>query len=185
MVYIYILKLEKNKYYVGKTDKPEKRVIDHFTTKGSNWTKKYKPIKLLEIIPNCDDYDEDKYTRIYMDKYGINNVRGGSFVSMKLNETEIDILEKMQNGTTNKCFKCGKSGHYAKYCKVKYYQDDSDSSDEYYIDCDSDSDSSDDQFTNTSTKYSNNSRCYRCGRSGHYSSSCYASTHVKGYYINN
>jgi hypothetical protein len=25
--------------------------------------------------------------------------------------------------------------------------------------------------------------CYRCGRKGHYSSSCYATTHIKGYYL--
>lgn len=27
------------------------------------------------------------------------------------------------------------------------------------------------------------SKCYRCGRSGHFSSNCYASKHVKGYYL--
>ena len=25
--------------------------------------------------------------------------------------------------------------------------------------------------------------CFRCGRNGHYASSCYASKHIKGYYL--
>jgi hypothetical protein len=25
--------------------------------------------------------------------------------------------------------------------------------------------------------------CYRCGRKGHYSPSCYATKHIKGYYL--
>ncbi len=39
MVYIYILKLENNKYYVGKTTNPEFRVNSHFKNEGSSWTK--------------------------------------------------------------------------------------------------------------------------------------------------
>ena len=68
MVYIYVLKLEKGKYYVGKTNNPYFRLESHFNSNGSAWTQKYKPIKILKIIDNCDDYDEDKYTRKYMDK---------------------------------------------------------------------------------------------------------------------
>jgi hypothetical protein len=92
MVFIYALQLEQGKYYVGKTNNPEIRLESHFISNGSEWTKKYKPVKVLEVIPNCNDYDEDKYTRIYMDKYGIENVRGGSFVSVKLEKSTIDIL---------------------------------------------------------------------------------------------
>ena len=29
-----------------------------------------------------------------------------------------------------------------------------------------------------------NDWCFRCGREGHYASSCYASKHIKGYYLN-
>ena len=66
MVYIYILQLEEGKYYVGKTNNPQFRLEEHFNSNGSAWTKLYKPITLLELKPNCDDYDEDKITRQYM-----------------------------------------------------------------------------------------------------------------------
>jgi predicted GIY-YIG superfamily endonuclease len=71
MVYVYILKLVKNKFYVGKTTNPLFRLNDHYNGNGASWTKKYKPLTLDKIIPNCDEYDEDKYTIKYMDLYGI------------------------------------------------------------------------------------------------------------------
>lgn len=58
MVYIYVLKLEQDKYYIGKTDNPNIRLENHFSSNGSEWTKLYKPLKIIEIIPNCDNYDE-------------------------------------------------------------------------------------------------------------------------------
>lgn len=118
MVYIYVLKLEQGKYYIGKTNNPSIRIDVHFHSNGAAWTKLYNPIKLVELIPNCDDYDEDKYTKIYMDKYGIDNVRGGSFVSVKLDKSIIDCLVIMNNSTNNRCFSCGNEGHFAKDCHV-------------------------------------------------------------------
>jgi len=113
------LKLDNNKYYVGKTSNPQFRLENHFSTSGSEWTKLHKPIEVLRIMPNCDDYDEDKYTRIYMDKYGIDNVRSGSFVSIIFDEHTIKFLEMMKNGTNDKCFKCGNPGHFANECLDK------------------------------------------------------------------
>ena len=117
MVYIYTLQLEQGKYYIGKTSNPDFRIEQHFQSGGSTWTKKYKPLNVLEVIPDCDDYDEDKYTRRYMDKYGIDNVRGGSFCEVILDEQTIQMLEKMSKTTQNKCFTCGIIGHFAKECK--------------------------------------------------------------------
>jgi predicted GIY-YIG superfamily endonuclease len=112
MVFIYVLQLQQGKYYVGKTDNPQFRMERHFNSDGSKWTMKYRPIHLVELIPNCDDYDEDKYTRRYMDMYGIDNVRGGSFISVELEASKKEYLEK----TTHKCGKCGNNGHFTEQC---------------------------------------------------------------------
>lgn len=116
MVSIYVLKLEENKYYVGKSQNVYNRIQNHFNGSGTVWTKKYKPIDIVEVIPNCSDFDEDKYTKIYMSKYGIDNVRGGAYVTTNLRHIEKKILEKEMNGVNERCFKCGKEGHYADIC---------------------------------------------------------------------
>ena len=192
MVYIYILQLEKGKYYIGKTINPSFRLDSHFNSNGSAWTKLYKPIKIVELIPNCDDYDEDKYTRMFMDKYGIDNVRGGSFVSVELEQSTINHLTQMKNGTNDKCFNCGKSGHFAKDCKENEeeiiwcceYCDkefvDEKKCDYHIQNCkynneDDESEYNDDDY--------NDVVCFRCGRKGHYANSCYASKHIRGYYL--
>jgi len=167
MVYIYILQLEQGKYYIGKTSNPQFRIESHFNFNGSAWTNKYKPIKLIKLIPNCDDYDEDKYTRFYMDKYGFQNVRGGSYVKIKLDTTTIAHLQQMSNGTNNKCFIFSKEGHFVKDCEEnECWETESD-------------DSEQDEEENESDEYC----CFRCGRGGHFVSSCYASRDIEGNYL--
>ena len=98
MTSVYVLSLRRGKYYVGKTDQAEDRIASHFNNEGSGWTAKYPPVKVVEIINNCDMYDEDKYTLKYMDMYGIDNVRGGSFVTIRLTEEVKRVLTQMCRG---------------------------------------------------------------------------------------
>ena len=83
--YLYVLKLEKDKYYVGITSQTvEKRFNEHKTgIRAANWTKKYKPVeivhsRMLGIITKQDtEVIENKAVREYINTYGINKVRGG------------------------------------------------------------------------------------------------------------
>ena len=113
---IYVLQLEKNKYYVGKTNNVSQCLLSHYQSTGSSWTTKYKPIELYEMVDTDDDYDEDKYTLKYMKKYGIENVRGGSFTQIELSENQINTLQQMIKGQNNQCYKCGSNDHFVNNC---------------------------------------------------------------------
>jgi predicted GIY-YIG superfamily endonuclease len=118
MLYIYILKLEGNKYYVGKTTNPDRRFKSHIESSGSSWTTKYPPIKQLKIIRNCDKYDEHKYTIKYMEKYGIDNVRGASYCRVKLTGEEKRDIKRQIDGAKDVCHKCGDPGHFIRNCPL-------------------------------------------------------------------
>ena len=86
MVFIYVLKCQNNKYYVGKTENPDYRLESHFSEGGSAWTKKYQPLQLYQLIPDQTDHDEQRVTQEYMEKYGIQNVRGGPWCKIDISE---------------------------------------------------------------------------------------------------
>jgi predicted GIY-YIG superfamily endonuclease len=116
MEQIYILKLRAGKYYIGKTRNIEKRYEEHLTGTGSGWTKKHKPVYLIKTIKSTSQFDEDKYVKEYMAKYGIENVRGGSYSNIVLDENSIAVLEKEIRHSNNVCMRCGRDTHYIKDC---------------------------------------------------------------------
>lgn len=122
--YIYILELEQNKYYIGKSINPISRASDHVTiidntSAGSSWTYMYKPTKIIDIFRSSDEFDEDINTLKYMRMYGIDNVRGGSFCELNLLQHNILTLEKMLAGSDDKCYYCGKTDHFINTCPQK------------------------------------------------------------------
>ena len=116
---IYILRLDQGKYYIGKSDRVDKRLIDHVSGDGSAWTAKYKPVQLERVIRGASPFEEDRYTKEYMSKYGIDNVRGGSYVTVKLSKAQQSALESELRMATDACVRCGHTGHYVGACYAK------------------------------------------------------------------
>lgn len=84
--WVYVLRLEQGKYYIGITSRknPNKRIEEHMHGfYSAQWVKKYRPIEPIEIIDiglltqSEAERLELKRTLQYMEKYGYQNVRGG------------------------------------------------------------------------------------------------------------
>jgi hypothetical protein len=152
---IYILRLQGGKYYVGKTMNVAKRYQEHVNGQGAQWTRLYKPISVEQTIPNASPFDEDKMVKECMAKYGIENVRGGSYVQEELSEFHMDALNMEIWAAQDKCTQCGRKGHFVKDCYAKTdvegneisYEDDSDDSEYFCPKCN--------KFFQTENKYDN------------------------------
>lgn len=95
---IYVLELEEGKVYVGITLNFNLRLAQHMTGQGANWTKRYKPVRVLEILHENATRDLETVTTIrYMAKYGVDNVRGGPYtqeiLSAKIRETVANLRD--------------------------------------------------------------------------------------------
>ena len=76
--FVYILRLERGKYYVGLTTSPVRRLGQHFSGIGAAWTRKYRP-RDIEIVKPGNADEEFKLTLEMARIYGWQNVRGSYF----------------------------------------------------------------------------------------------------------
>lgn len=90
--WLYIIALEQDKYYVGITryKDPYRRINQHGTKQGAAWTRKYKPLKPLQVvrlenlgfIPATEaERRENAAFEEFRKLYGLQNVRGGKVTS--------------------------------------------------------------------------------------------------------
>jgi hypothetical protein len=85
-------------WYIGSTDDVNEEWEKHKRGEGCEWTRLHLPLD--EILPIREDvsptnigFHEDVATKMYMSKYGVMNVRGGTYSSAYLTNEQISVLE--------------------------------------------------------------------------------------------
>lgn len=118
-MWLYVLQLEGGKFYVGKTNCVEARFEAHKQGNGCQWTKEYAPIRIYEMSEIQDNgFEEDCKVKELMKNHGIDNVRGGSYTSMRISRSMVKLLTREIRHASDQCFKCGRKGHFASKCTV-------------------------------------------------------------------
>ena len=181
-IIVYVLECSDGKYYVGRTNDFSKRLDMHLNGSGSFWTRRYPMVNVIDINWNADKFDEDKYVIKYMDKYGIDNVRGGSYSQMILNEDLKKNINRYLVTANNLCYICNKDGHLIRECpqnpkNPKIFN-------ERKRKIENDCEPSKKKLKLDYSQHNNHTCdrcCDRCGRTGHYTEQCFAKKHFDGY----
>ena len=148
MYKVYVLKLENGKYFIGYC-KTLKNIKEQLEINGLSWIKDNPYIKILKVYNNCDKFDVDKYTKKYMEVYGIDNVRGGSYYNSELSaEVQFQINEELRIS-------------------------DKDIYKELELRDEEDEDGIEDSFDRLEKEFEIINKCSRCGSNDHYSYQCY------------
>ena len=87
--FLYLLELEGGHYYVGITTNPQRRMEQHSSGKGANFTGRFKPLKMLtyKYIGKCTQREAERYedalTLEMISVFGNTRVKGGRFFRYK------------------------------------------------------------------------------------------------------
>jgi len=85
---LFALELSNNKWYLHVSQSDDINTVYMECKLISNFVRNNLPVVSYEFIQIYNDYDLDNYIKKYMRNYGINNVRGGIYTDIILNETD-------------------------------------------------------------------------------------------------
>jgi lysophospholipid acyltransferase (LPLAT)-like uncharacterized protein len=80
-------------------------------------------VKIIQLIYSTSKFDEDKITLEYMEKFGIDNVRGGSYSMMNINDEQRKLIIRAIRNANDECLECGSREHFINQCPNKWVKE--------------------------------------------------------------
>jgi predicted GIY-YIG superfamily endonuclease len=100
-MFVYALKCSQSKWYVGQTTDIVRRFQSHKDGTGAAWTKVYPAESIVKLVKSSGtDFSELAITLEFMDKYGIDNVRGGPFNNVHMPTDHVKTIIKIMTSNS-------------------------------------------------------------------------------------
>ena len=95
MAVVYVLELAHGRWYVGASLERNfaRRTSAHFSGTGAVWTRVYRPLRVVEVVKGGDYIVENAVTKRYMQRYGIDRVRGGAYCTLRFDARTLAFLD--------------------------------------------------------------------------------------------
>lgn len=161
MEFIYSLKCQKDKFYIGQTYNVQIEYNEHLDGTFCDITKEFKPFDIDAIFEVSSTIPIELVISKYINKYGSKNI----YFLDNINKTMIKDYKK------NKQLCICEKPHFLSECQLNL-------KDKFW------SNILNKVVTNLTSNFKKSGICYKCGRYGHEVDECFARTHIEGHDIN-
>ena len=158
MEFIYVLKCQKDKYFIWKTYNVQIEYNEHLDGTFCEITKEYKPYDIDCIFELTDTITLNSVIAKYCNKYSSKNIY---FL-----DTDTKKIKKLRKEDNTKCV-CGQD-HWLSSCPLN-------TKDKFWTRV------LNKVMNKLTVKFNESGICCRCGRYGHNDAECYAQNHIEGH----
>ena len=117
-MHIYIIKCEGKYFFIGETEKDVKEIENHMEDYGGAWTELHKPKRVSKFLEDQVEYSLDRWVIRGMAEFGKDNVRGGNYSTVELDEEQNDTIDRLLE--SEECYLC-QENHPVKDCPVEFF----------------------------------------------------------------
>lgn len=98
---LFLIELEHGKYFAGASPDPIKALEAYREGLGEipSWLSIHRPLRLREVVAVAQSEELDAHVQEWMARYGVENVRGGSWTDVRLRDTD---RQRIREGVVQK-----------------------------------------------------------------------------------
>jgi len=85
---LYVFQLTHGCFYIGCSEDVNRSFVELRAGFGPEWTRTHKPISIIQVVENAEEYHETAILYEYFKVHGLDKVRGGPYRTSILSPTQ-------------------------------------------------------------------------------------------------